>query len=187
MKDMMHQEITLTQENAQSGAYTFKKRKPSMNANEPTTSTSTGISLTLKTRSFNENGEEISTTCQGEECLEMDNQGKKFLDLVEFTGKLTDDEQQMFESLMHKKFGPETTKEIEELVMQSPKLGKQFQKYISEKQKQQQDPDDSSNLDEKNQVIQRKMEQMNKEAKMKMKMQMISSQRQDSIDQMENL
>ena len=59
--------------------------------------------------------------------------------------------------------------------------------YISEKQKQQQDPDDSSNLDEKNQVIQRKMEQMNKEAKMKMKMQMISSQRQDSIDQIESL
>ncbi|PAV63946.1 hypothetical protein WR25_18779 [Diploscapter pachys] len=187
MKDMMHQEITLRQENVQSGAYTFKKRKSSMNADEPTTSTSTGISLTLKTRSFNENGEEISTTCQGEEPPKIGNQGKKLLDLLEFTGKLTDDEKQMFESLMHKQFGPETTKEIEELIMQSPKLGKQFQKYISEKQKQQQDPDNSTNLNEKNQVIQRKMEQMNKEAKMKMKMQMISSQRQDSTDQTENL
>ena len=59
--------------------------------------------------------------------------------------------------------------------------------YISEKQNQQQDPDHSYNLNEKNQVIERKMEQMNKEAKMKMKMQMISSQRQDSIDQIESL
>ena len=59
---MMHQEVTMTQENVQTGAYTFKKRKPSMNANadEPTTSTSsTGLSLTLKTRNFDENGKEV--------------------------------------------------------------------------------------------------------------------------------